>query len=260
MLNSIQKKLWNELFFKDSEGLYYFWFEKFDNFQRIQVWNSFSFSLESFITLKKKHHCKEKYNKKIDEIVNGKWEFNYKILMRLLHNKKWLKASDIILRGNSSSLAKRLSSLEACKTTKQKFNKLYKYWASIKDYRTALWLPLSLNQKLKMLLFQRDPFEFNIMCTLIMKELESQKRIAAKMDNLLEKTLNSVIYQKYFLMWELRSQGFSLYKYDKYIGHFTSEIGPIIKFIQFLERKNNDIQRAIYKERKDIRSQMNNLK
>ena len=56
----------------------------------------------------------------------------------------------------------------------------------------------------------------------------------------------------------MKSQGYSLAKYDKFKKSSKSEINPAIQFIKFLEGRHNDIQKAIFKQRKEIKSLIDN--
>ena len=73
------------------------------------------------------------------------------------------------------------------------------------EYRLSLWLPLTLEQKLDMILNQRMEEEMELMIFLVEEEMEVHKSLKnnGKIEVMLEKAFDSQIFEKYMLVTRL---------------------------------------------------------
>lgn len=69
--------------------------------------------------------------------------------------------------------------------------------AMFHDNKSALWIPLTLEQKISLTMHQTDMDEFGFMIILIMKEYERERKAHKKTDSLIVYNLQNLIYDKY---------------------------------------------------------------
>ena len=69
-------------------------------------------------------------------------------------------------------MGKRLNELKKLKSRRNKYEHLYHQCTPLGDYKTMLWLPLDIEEKLKMFFIQKDPLQAELMIILILREYE----------------------------------------------------------------------------------------
>lgn len=79
------------------------------------------------------------------------------------------------------------------------FKKLKKELYDETEYRMQLWLPLTLTEKLDMMLHQRNNHELHMMIHLLDQEYDLSSNIGTcdRIDLMLESSLDDLIFQKY---------------------------------------------------------------
>ena len=105
------------------------------------------------------------------------------------------------------------------------------------EYRLPLWLPLSLEQKLDMILHQRIDEEVEMMQFLIDEELgcgQHQRASALKryeeVDRMLERALDGLIFDKYMTMTRLQALNASIRVCDERLKKHVFEDEKLIKY------------------------------
>lgn len=109
------------------------------------------------------------------------------------------------------------------------------------EYRLPLWLPLSLEQKLDMLMHQRLDEEVEMMQFLLDEELGcGQKQNAASLkkyedvDKMLEKALDSLIFNKYIILTRIQATNTSIKMCNQRIDNHHFQDDKLLKYANFL--------------------------
>ena len=115
------------------------------------------------------------------------------------------------------------------------------------EYRLPLWLPLSLEQKLDMILHQRIDEEVEMMQFLIDEELGcgQQPRAAAlkryeEVDKMLERALDGLIFEKYMTMTRLQALNASIKVCTGRLKEHDIEDEKLQKYETFLISKHTE--------------------
>lgn len=115
------------------------------------------------------------------------------------------------------------------------------------EYRLPLWLPLSLEQKLDMLLHQRIDEEVEMMQFLIDEELGCGQNYQAfklkqyvEVDKMLERALDALIFEKYMTLTRMQAINASNKMCDDRISNHTKEDDQLMTYTNFLIDKSRD--------------------
>lgn len=109
------------------------------------------------------------------------------------------------------------------------------------EYRLPLWLPLSLEQKLDMVLHQRIDEEVEMMQFLIDEELGCGQRQEAsslkkyeEVDKMLERALDALVFDKYMTLTRMQAMNASNKMCDERISNHEREDGQLMDYANFL--------------------------
>jgi len=124
------------------------------------------------------------------------------------------------------------------------------------EQRLPLWLPLSPIEKLEMIMSQRIPEEAAILSTLFDAQYK-RKGLILRAHVAAERSLDSMIYEKYDYLTDLASMSFREQTLEKEIEKDTKYNLELFKYIQFIvgnydhyEKENSNLKRQferIYK-------------
>lgn len=107
------------------------------------------------------------------------------------------------------------------------------------EYRLSLWLPLTLKEKLDMILHQRSEEEMEIMLFLLDQEYDLSNNIgnSDRMDLLLERSLDALIFQKYQSCARYQAINKSLDLCRKRVGQVFEEDKSLLEYAAFMREK-----------------------
>jgi hypothetical protein len=91
-LNEVQILIWKNLSLNEKDNLYEIWFEKFDFFQRVRVWNSVEFSLEFFTSLSTKIIL----DNSVLQMINNEVKYQQREVLNLLSDDGLYLLANII--------------------------------------------------------------------------------------------------------------------------------------------------------------------
>lgn len=109
------------------------------------------------------------------------------------------------------------------------------------EQRLSLWLPLSINEKLDMIMHQRNPDEMEIMIYLLNQEynLTENFGISEKFDTLLERSLDLQVFNKYHSFARLKAFDKSLQLCLRRLSHVLDEDTSALEYAAFLRERHD---------------------
>jgi hypothetical protein len=119
------------------------------------------------------------------------------------------------------------------------YHKLAEEEFDTKEYRLSLWLPLSIEEKLDMILNQRIEEEMEMMVFLVEEELDVTKvtKNNELLEVLLEKAFDAQIFEKYMACTRLQATKKSLDLCTDRVDEIHKEDKSLIEYASFLHLK-----------------------
>lgn len=123
-----------------------------------------------------------------------------------------------------------------------------------KEYRLSLWLPLSIEEKLDMILNQKIEEEMEIMVFLVEEEQEVFKMIKNNeaLEILLEKAFDSQIFEKYMSVTRLQATKKSLELCIERVDDIHTEDKSLIQYASFLHAKLKEYDTLIQMQKMEL--------
>jgi hypothetical protein len=115
------------------------------------------------------------------------------------------------------------------------------------EYRLSLWLPLTLKEKIDMIMHQRIEDELEIMLYLLEQEYDLMGNIgnSDKMDLLMERSLDGLIFEKYKQCTRFQAIKKSLGLCDKRLNEVVEEDKSLLEYAAFLREKKEEYQSTV---------------
>ena len=112
------------------------------------------------------------------------------------------------------------------------------------EYRLPLWLPLTLEQKLDMLLHQRNHEEVEMMQFLIDEEQGCGHNCHApslkkyeEVDKKLEQALDGLLFEKYMALTRMQALNSSIHRCEDRLKNRKGDDGDLMKYAEWLKEK-----------------------
>ena len=151
------------------------------------LWNTLEFPFEYFKQIKLNKNITENFREQIELIEKGESTYNYRTMINTMKNKDLSILLDIILYGKDKK--------ENAETTitEEYFSFLMNERTSFNDFKSPLWLVLSLKQKVLMWAYQYHPLEFKIMTLLLFQEIMFHIKKIKQIDKEIEGTVTNFV-------------------------------------------------------------------
>ena len=120
------------------------------------------------------------------------------------------------------------------------------------DFKSILWIPLTLKQKFELFLKWVRPRERELLSLVFMLEFKLlddainlfySKEInnIMRIDKYVEKTLNNLVYEKFMKLWETQTSNAQISKIEKHIKNYIYSLEDALSFIKFLYQMNEQL-------------------
>eukprot|EP00347_Sterkiella_histriomuscorum_P005839 403355073 len=267
-VTKFQHHLWTQLFTKEDK--YMLWFEIFtthdrtantlpqEELQRIRdkFFNS-KVMLYIWNQLKKRHFEIPRVNQNGKKAKSTKENKRMVTLTRKEYVEMLRSMFKLMIGGLSNDRLKIIERLTKKGGGNVKFEIYKKLQGEIFDeseYRLSLWLPLTQQQKLDMILHQRIEEEMEIMIFLLDEEIEQTKNMAANnlIDLQIERALDSQIFDKYIQFARYQATRKSLEMCIERLNKVHQEDGQLIEYAAFLHQKLKDLESLIFQLKQEV--------
>lgn len=141
---------------------YEFWFNKFNTQDRIRLWNSLDLPFVYFEKLQSQKQWNEKFVIEFQSVIEKKKEFKFHHFLELLDYEEVQSLAEIVIQGRIGDQHRIVNLLDINKK-ENKFKYITNETKSMNDNRTHLWIPLSIKDKLRMFINQRNQNESILM-------------------------------------------------------------------------------------------------
>jgi len=144
----------------------------------------------------------------------------------------------LMVQGIKGNRIKRLRKLQKKASREQVYYYLKEHLYDELEYRLPLWLPLTLAEKLDMLMHQRIDEEMEIMIFLIQQEyeLDSSWQDVLKVDVMIERALDRQIYKKYMNLTRYQAFRYSKRQCKQRLKILEEEEKGLGEYINYLRR------------------------
>lgn len=155
-----QKDLWlNHTLPKE---VYDLWFTQFNTQDRMRLWNSLDFPFEYFKILTTQMKWSRQFKKECKKVVNNENVYNYGNLLKLLNYTEMKYLAEIIIEGEIGKQT-RTDELMDINDKFDQFKYISKHVDNLNDNKSSLWIPLSVEDKFRLFINQRNLRESQLM-------------------------------------------------------------------------------------------------
>ncbi|CDW74117.1 polycystic kidney disease 2-like 1 [Stylonychia lemnae] len=163
----------------------------------------------------------------------------------------------LMIGGLSNDRLKMIQRMQQKEGQKQKFEIYKKLKDEIFDeseYRLSLWLPLSRQEKLDMILHQRVEEEMEIMIFMLDEELEHTKSIKSnqEVDVEIERAFDQQIFSKYILFAKLMATRKSVEMCQLRLNTINDEDESLIQYAGYLHQKLKDCESILLQLKQEL--------